>query len=541
MRAFHAMLTLTAMGSRTASATFGVTQGTEGAVNGQGTSDVSTVMLTDTQAISCYLDYGPVNQLATNGFCKAVDLSGATPSAGTAEQFGGNKPQHMTLARFTDDIAVLCYSRLGGDVGERQSVCNAMKVSNNELTKGDDIFVDDDPASKFIHELWMTSLSDTAGVVCYGNRTSNPNLKVNCRPMFLDSGDLSLTRGDNVYVNHGANGVCNFAGAGTWCAHHINRVVVAGFSATTAVVCSQVEESWVAGKAQAVGYGAFCNVLTLTGSTLSVSDKVYDVNEPADKPVQWLNLASLDEDTGIACYAEALRVSGGTNPEYEASVGKCRPFSLNGTQIVMGDLAELNPSTTTDISISATSGSAAIVCYLDGQDRLGTCNGIVLSRDENFETSIQIGAEEVIEAGAFSPVDQCQYEEFCSTFVGVSSIPSPLNMEGLVCYAGVGNDHGLRCRTLSVPPPTTTVTSTTSATETSSTTMTTTPHTTTETSTSSLTSTSVTTTSTMSTTSPHTTTETTTATSTTEVESDGAASGAIAAGVVSALMILHAC
>merc|ERR1712176_1568566 len=234
---------------------------------------------------------------------------------------------------------------------------------------------------------------------------------------------------------------------------------------------------------------------------------------------------------GIVCYAD------GSNDDH----GKCRALSLNGTILEMFEAVDVNVAATSEISVAGMSDSAAVMCYMEGVDKIGMCNGVILNHGEE----IVVGEVFTIAEGTFSAAQPCEWET-CYGFLSVAAFLSPLNMHGLACYAGLGGDEDGRCSKLSVPAPTTTVTLTTVS-ETSSTT----PHTTTETSSTTKTTsaTSVTTTGTTFTTgtttsetsssTPHTTTETETSTSeTTTTESSGAAVPAEAAAAIAMVCLV---
>merc|ERR1712039_1084995 len=188
--------------------------------------------------------------------------------------------------------------------------------------------------------------------------------------------------------------------------------------------------------------------------------------------------------------------------------------------VKVGDDLVVDSDTTFDMSITAMSETAAIVCYLKGTERIGTCKGLVLSHGKELSMG---DARDITGTSAFKAYSDeniriCD-DNPCVEFV---SITRRNDVDAVVCYAGIDDNPNGRCTKLFVPAPTTTVTETTVS-ETSSTT----PHTTTESSTTTATRTSTlsstttaTETKTTVTTTPHTTTETSVTSVTTDFVED---------------------
>lgn len=472
-----------------------VTEYPEVTVNSGGSSDIATVVLSETAGVVCYADWAGDK----DGWCNALDLSvaAAAPSKGEDTQLAGVKLRHFTLARFSDTQAVACYVRLGSD---GMAVCNVLEVQESDwsLTVGDDMTIDSDTI--FLHQLDVASFSQTSGVVCYGDTTSEPNLKVNCVPFALDTTTLSLTlAGEAVRVDDYV--------------HHVQQVIVTAFSDTSAVVCYALEHDRIDELVKKFpdGDAAWCSPIFFDGATLSVG-QWETVNYGATFD---LSVARLTDGSGVVCY-----VDGGD------SYGKCKPLSFDNVTISLLEVLEVSADTTSNLTLAAMSPTAAMVCFMAGSSKTGKCSGLVMSHG----AELAMGDDIDIDSGAFVGVEDCAqgWEEECGFFMSVSAYASPLNMNGLACYAGLGGDQGARCSMLEVPPPTTTTTATT-FTETSSTT----PHTTTETSSTTVTitmttftKTSRTTTETLTSTTPHTTTETSTTEAPVVTEISRAAEGA---------------
>lgn len=157
------------------------------------------------------------------------------------------------------------------------------------------------------------------------------------------------------------------------------------------------------------------------------------------------------------------------------------------------------------------SETAAIVCYLKGDERIGICKGLVLSHGKD----LTMGDARGITGAGGSKGYSDENIRTCDDKPRINSIARRNDVDAIECYAGIDDNPNSRCAKLFVLAPTTTVTLT-AVSDTSSTT----PHTTTESSTTTATRTSTlssattaiettsTATKTPVTTTPHTTTET---------------------------------
>merc|ERR1719277_1929988 len=284
----------------------------------------------------------------------------------------------------------------------------------------------------YLHQLDVASFSQTSGVVCYGDTTSEPNLKVNCVPFALDTTTLSLTlAGEAVRVDGYV--------------HHVQQVIVTAFSDTSAVVCYALEHDRIDELEDKFpdGDAAWCSPIFFDGAMLSVGQwKTVNYGATYD-----LSVARLTDGSGVVCY-----VDGGD------SYGKCKPLSFDDVTISLGDVLEVSADTTSNLTLAAMSPTAAMVCFMAGSSQTGKCSGLVMSHG----AELAMGDDIDIDSGAFVGVEDCAqgWEEECGFFMSVSAYASPLNMNALACYAGLGGDQGARCSMLEVPPPTTTNTAT---------------------------------------------------------------------------------
>merc|ERR1712194_657990 len=153
--------------------------------------------------------------------------------------------------------------------------------------------------------------------------------------------------------------------------------------------------------------GAYCTLLTVTDTDISVPrarDAVIFSGVPSMLHRAKVSVVSLDETTGLVCYVVG-DASAGDSASYETT---CTPVGLfNGTVVKVGDDLVVDSDTTLDMSITAMSETAAIVCYLKNEERIGTCKGLVLSHGKDLTMG---DARDITGTGAFkaySDVDDC--------------------------------------------------------------------------------------------------------------------------------------
>merc|ERR1712157_289595 len=278
--------------------------------------------------------------------------------------------------------------------------------------------------------------------------------KVKCNVLGFDSGSDNLTTSEAFEVDPLAKDVVG--------------VSLTKFSSSQGVVCFT----------EKTDKRAYCTLLTVSDTDISVpgaQDVAIFSGVPSLLDRAQVSVVSLDETTGLVCYVVGV-ASAGDSASYETT---CTPVGLfNGTVVKVGDPLVVDSDTTFDMSITAMSETAAIVCYLKGDERIGTCKGLVLSHGKELTMG---DARDITGTSGFKAYSDeniriCD-DNPCVDFV---SITRRNDVDAIVCYAGIDDNPNGRCTKLFVPAPTTTATATT-FTETA-TTVTTTPHTTTETS-----------------------------------------------------------
>jgi hypothetical protein len=281
--------------------------------------------------------------------------------------------------------------------------------------------------------------------------------KVKCNVLGFDSGSDNLTTSEAFEADPYAVDVVG--------------VSLTKFSSSKGVLCFT----------EKTAKEAYCTLLTVSDTDISVPGPnavARFAGVPSVLDRAQVSVVSLDETTGLVCYVLG-EASAGNSASYETA---CTPVGLfNGTVVTVGDALVVDSDTTFDVSITAMSETAAIVCYLKGDERVGTCKGLVLSHGKELTMG---DARDITGTSGFKAYSDeniriCD-DNPCVDFV---SITRRNDVDAIVCYAGIDDNPNGRCTKLFVPAPTTTITTATETTSTETkTTLTTTPHTTTETS-----------------------------------------------------------
>jgi len=465
------------------------------------TSDIGTAMMTTNVGIVCYSDWAnpPGERAVCNAFDASTDDVG--PDCNLTEYLV--KGQRFTVTRFSDELAIACFTAFGEWEIGGPSYCHKLTLNSADrtLTAGPALLVK--PEATFIYYLSVASFTETLGAVCYQDTSDvfePKERKVRCNVLGFDPASDNLTVSEAFVADAEAVDVVG--------------VSLTKFSSSQGILCftEKTEER------------AYCTLLTVTDTDISVPrarDAAIFSGVPSMLDRAQVSVVSLDETTGLVCYVVG-DASAGDSASYETT---CTPVGLfNGTVVKVGDDLVVDSDTTLDMSITAMSETAGIVCYMKNEERIGTCKGLVLSHGKDLTMG---DARDITGTGAFKAYSDeniriCD-DNPCVEFV---SITRRSDVDAIVCYAGIDDNPNGRCTKLFVPAPTTTVTDTTVS-ETSSTT----PHTTTESSTTTATQTSTLSTTTTATettstktkttvtTTPHTTTETSaTSMTATEVE-----------------------
>jgi hypothetical protein len=447
-------------------------------------------MMTTNVGIVCYSDWA--NPPGERAVCNAFDAS--TDDVGPDCNLTAYlvKGQRFTVTRFSDELAIACFTAFGEYHIGGPSYCHKLTLNSADmtLTAGPGLLVK--PEATFIYYLSVASFTETMGAVCYQDTSDvfePKERKVKCNVLGFDSGSDTLTTSEAFEADPYAVDVVG--------------VSLTKFSSSQGVLCFTEKTQ----------KEAYCTLLTVSDTDISVPGPnavARFAGVPSVLDRAQVSVVSLDETTGLVCYVTG-EASAGNSASYETA---CTPVGLfNGTVVKVGDALVVDSDTTFDVSITAMSETAAIVCYLKGDERIGTCKGLVLSHGKELTMG---DARDITGTSGFKAYSDeniriCD-DNPCVDFV---SITRRNDVDAVVCYAGIDDNPNGRCTKLFVPAPTTTVTATTVS-ETSSTT----PHTTTEssTTTATLTSTLSTTTTATETTStetkttltttPHTTTET---------------------------------
>jgi len=468
------------------------------------TSDIGTAMMTTNDGIVCYSDWA--NPPGERAVCNAFDASTGDVGPDCNLTAYLVKGQRFTVTRFSDELAIVCFTAFGEYEIGGPSYCHKLTLNTADmtLTAGPGLVVK--PEATFMYYLTIASFTETFGVVCYQDTSDvfePKERKARCNVLGFESGSDSLTKSEAFEADSVAVDVVG--------------VSLTKFSSSQGVVCFTEKTQ----------KEAYCTLLTVSDTDIRVpgpDDVAIFSGVPSILDRAQVSVVSLDETTGLVCYVVG-DASAGNSASYDTT---CTPVGLfNGTVVKVGDDLVVDSDTTFDVSVTAMSETAAIVCYLKGDERVGTCKGLVLShgRELTMGDARDITGTSGFKAYSNEDIRVCD-DNPCIDFV---SITRRNDIDAIVCYAGIDDNPNGRCTKLFVPAPTTTVTETT-ASETSSTT----PHTTTASSTTTATQTSTfsstttatettsTVTKTTATTTPHTTTETS-VTSMTATEAEDAA------------------
>jgi hypothetical protein len=504
-----------------------------------GISDITTAVLTTDVGIVCYSDWTNPE----DGKCKVVNMAQDPPTYGdaavltlaTEEDLSAGKSgkaQRFAMSRFSDTLAVVCYTPFGDQVGV--PVCRTLTVSDeNALSAGSEFeFVPNSTTD--VYTMSLESLTEDRGVLCFQDTSAVTAQNVrNVVCTILQVSGESLSVPERIFNET----TLEFLAGSGWTyvnvvsLNNIQAISLAVLSETAAVVCYNDGTGLAPDKEPTT----FCNKLAVTSESLSIGG-AYDLGAGRDWPPNTgskaVSVAAFSDTDGVACVCN----------DDEGPV--CTPLDLlhddigrAGEPLQIGD----NGDHCREVTVVAMSDTAAVVCWLTSEQEVktqrGMCKGL-----SYLSKALAVGdaddAEEFPQADGATTADftppkgsndnrELWQDNDCESWFSVSKRDES---NAMACYSAVGGSMVGRCVELTIPDPTTTVTTATS-TETS----TTSQHTTTESSTTTVTETSTTITFTTETTStqtssttPHTTTATETTTTTTTPSLSGGRSAFLA-------------
>jgi len=492
-----------------------------------GISDIATAVLTKDVGIVCYSDWENGGD-GEDGKCKVVDMAQDPPTYGDAtvltmaEDLEGGKSgkaQRFTMSRFSDTLAVVCYTPFGDQIGV--PVCRTLTVAgDNTLSAGSEFeFVPNSTTD--VYTMGVASLTPDRGVLCFQDTSlvTNYNQRhVVCTILQVSGESLSVP--ERIFNGSEFEEGSGWTFVNDYRLDNVQAISLTAMSDTAAVVCYNDGTGLPPAKLPTT----FCNKLIINGDSLGFGDP-YELgagsNWAANSGSKAVSVAAFSDTDGVACMC-----SGDEGPV-------CTPLNLihdaiseAGTALQIGD----SGGRCREVTVVAMSETAAVACWLtndqEAKNRRGMCKGLsYLSNQLNIGDAEGFPQADDVANDDFTPPKgsntnmELWQDNDCESWFSVSKRDES---NAMACYSAVGGSMVGRCVELTIPDPTTTVTTATT-TETS----TTSEHTTTESSTTTatetsttITTTTVTTTTQTSSTTPHTTTatETSTTTATTAME-----------------------
>ena len=135
----------------------------------------------------------------------------------------------------------------------------------------------------------------------------------------------------------------------------------------------------------------------------------------------YISVSMSSATEGVVCYMDI------SNSEY----GTCNALAVSGTTLTKGADLVVNSGNTNYISVSMFSATQGIMCYMDqSNSEYGTCNALVLSG-----TTLTKGADLVVNSGS-------------TYYISVSMSSAT---QGVVCYRDNSNSNYGTCNALESP------------------------------------------------------------------------------------------
>merc|ERR1712238_501422 len=208
------------------------------------------------------------------------------------------KAQRFTMSRFSDTLAVVCYTPFGDQVGV--PVCRTLTVAGDELDAGAEFeFVPNSTTD--VYSMSLATLTEDRGVLCVQDTSGVTNYNerhVVCTILQVSGESLSVPA--RIY-----NGSEFLAGSG-WIyvndarLDNVQVLSLAALSETAAFVCYNDGTGLPPNKVPTT----FCNKLTITGDSLFVGG-AYELgagrNWPANSGSKAVSVAAVSDTDGIAC------------------------------------------------------------------------------------------------------------------------------------------------------------------------------------------------------------------------------------------------
>lgn len=372
--------------------------------NPRASDSVVTAAMSSTRVLLCYRAVDSSNYMKCNGmnipWAQGFSSSQAQGQANTGPGLLiYTSTTNITLTRFSDTEALLCYQNASNSMF---GSCTALKMDGLSLSKGPNYVVNHGATGA----ISATSLSESSALMCY---CGGDSLQCN----MLTRAGLFLTRDADLALN----------------LVRPVEIAVASVSLAKAVVCWRGTSSSSAGT---------CSVLNVADSSKGPDLGVTIGSLQAQS--WYASLAALTDRVVVLCYQDV---------EDGKFSGTCKTLRVvgmslrQGPNLLMGDSPTVGSSGIADISVARLSDVLAVVCYRGGMiSYYTTCNGLNL-----YGASLTKGADLVVQ----------------NKGAGTTSLSVLTDTSALVCYHTPGTSKAV-CNVLMahvpVPSPMTTVTTT---------------------------------------------------------------------------------
>jgi len=304
--------------------------------------DVAVAAFGSHSAVVCYFDI-PGDKLE----CRALVRTGFILEAGSAFAVKGHTVSDVSVGALDSEFAILCYSDW---LHNRRGTCNVLGLSAavRLLYEGPDFILNQGSTQS----LSVVPHSSTTALGCFVDvTTAGGSLDAwygGCKALTRTASILSS--GTVIEVTRG----------------QAKSISVAPFDSTKSVACY---------RDGSIGFQGMCNLLTLTGSTLSKGPAVL-VNAGS---TEYPRVAALDSNTAVMCYED--------RSTYTAKYGGCSTVTISpgGSSLVKNGNglrydALVNSGGTSFPTVAGLSSSAGVVCYRDdAANHYGTCTALSYS------------------------------------------------------------------------------------------------------------------------------------------------------------------
>lgn len=322
-----------------------LTKGPDLVANQRASDSIVTAALSPTKVLLCYRAVDTAYYMKCNAMSMPAPHRQASTGPGLLIY---TSTSNITLARFSDSEALLCYQNVTNSMF---GSCTVLRIDGLSLSKGPNLEVNSGKTGA----ISAASLSQSSSVMCYCGGDA-----LTCRS--LARAGLFLTRGADLMLN----------------LVRPVEIALAPVSDTKVVICWRGASSASAGK---------CSVLNVVDSQKGPD---VEVSSGSLQAQPWFaSLAALTDKVVVACYQDL---------ENGKASGKCNSLRVvgmslhKGPSLVITDGSVVGSSGSADISVTRFSDVLAAACYRGGMFAYyTTCIGLNL-----FGQSLTKGPDLVI-------------------------------------------------------------------------------------------------------------------------------------------------